>query len=84
MSISYKSLTLYAGYSSFQYGIRVLQTHPLNPLTSSSRPHHAVLTKPHGAFALLGGFDTIYNGTGKSSSHIYAITLKGLVNLELP
>jgi hypothetical protein len=35
--------SLYVGYSSFQYGTRVLQTPPLKVLTSSSGPHHAAL-----------------------------------------
>jgi len=33
----------YMGYSSSQYGTRVLQTSPLKLLMSSLRPHHAAL-----------------------------------------
>jgi hypothetical protein len=39
----YKPLTLYKLFISSQYGIGVLQTPPLKPLTSSLGPCHAVL-----------------------------------------
>jgi hypothetical protein len=34
--------------------------------------------------ALLGGSDSICNDAGKRASHVWAITSKRLVNLELP
>jgi hypothetical protein len=75
MTISYKPLTLYI---SSQYGTRVLQTPLLKPLTTSS----CVALVPHD-LTLLDGFDIICNDLGKNASQICAITLKGLINLEL-
>jgi hypothetical protein len=73
---------LYVGYFSyFQCKTGMLQISPFKSLTFLSGPRHAVL-QYH--MTLLDGSNTICNDAVKNDSHIWIITLKALVNLELP
>jgi hypothetical protein len=83
MTISYKPLTLCELFISSQYGTGVLQTFLLKLLNFFVWATSCDAPVPHD-LALLGDFVTICNDLEKSTSQIYAITQKKLVNLKLP